>query len=117
MKKLVLFFSFSLILISCEKDKIIQNPEIPYWLQDRIARDEEMIKSNPQSGLDIAAWIRYEYAGNYYFEYHNLLSSAGPPAYNYDGTQLVFNQDTYLEYDSNKCCMKYIWKGPSYFEY
>jgi hypothetical protein len=116
MKRIIILFSFALLILSCEKVKIVPNPEIPNWLQDRIAHDEEIIKSSPQSGLDIAAWIRYYYDGNYYFEYLNLLSSAGPPTYNYEGTQIIFNQDTYLAYKSNRCCKYYIWKGSSYFE-
>ena len=103
-------------MITCEKVHIMPGVEIPNWLKDRIAHDEELIKSNPQSGLDIAAWVSYRYEGNYYFEYINLFSSAGPPTYNYKGIQIMFNQDTYPKYCSNRCCKQYIWKGPSYID-
>ena len=116
MKRIIFLFSFALLILSCEKAKIEPDPEIPNWLQNRIAHDKEIIKSNPQSGLDIAAWIRYYYDGHYYFEYLNLLSSAGPPTYNYEGIQFKFSQETYFAYRSNRCCKYYIWKGPSYFE-
>jgi hypothetical protein len=116
MNKLLLLLSFSLLMITCEKEKISQYPETPDWLKARIALDEEIIKSNPQSSLGIADWIMYNYDGNYYIEYLNLLSSSFPPVYNYDGVQITYNQDTYLAYTSNKCCKKYVWKGPLYIE-
>lgn len=111
----LLFLVFT--ISSCEKDYLIPKSEVPDWLRKRIAQDEKEIKSNPQSGLDIAAWIRYEYLDNYYFEYHNLLSSAGPVTYDYDGVIIMLNQEPYLNYNADKCCKQYVWKGPSYIEY
>jgi len=103
-------------MISCEKENSAPGPEIPDWLKDRIAQDEEVLKTNPQSVLSITAWISYYYAGNYYFENHNLLSSAWPETFNYEGTLINHNQESSLNYWTNKCCKQYIWKGPSYFE-
>ncbi|MDP2424640.1 MAG: hypothetical protein Q8M23_09875, partial [Bacteroidales bacterium] len=40
------------------KNRLVCGDEVPAWLKDRIAHDEEIIKSNLQSGLDFAAWIR-----------------------------------------------------------
>ena len=116
MKKLVLLIAVLSLVISCEKDYLIPDSEVPDWLRKRIAQDEKLIKSNPQTGLDIAAWIRYKYQSDYYFEYHNLLSSAGPVAYDYDGL-VMSNREQYLKYNADKCCKKFVWKGPSYIEY
>lgn len=118
MKKILFLLPLFLILITCEKrtDYLIPSSEVPKWLKDRISHDEEIIKSNPRSGLEIAAWIRYKYNGNYFFEYRNGLSSAGPETLDHDGVQIMFLQAPYLNYNSEKCCKQYVWKGPSYFE-
>jgi hypothetical protein len=116
MKRIFLVFLLGLIIISCEKEQFLQDTDIPLWLRDKIAHDEEIIRTNSQSGLDIAAWIRYEYDGNYYFEYLNLLSSAGPSTYDNDGNLVSFNLASYQTYFTKRCCKKYIWRGPSYFE-
>lgn len=113
------FFLFLLVftISSCEKDYLIPKGEVPDWLKERIAQDEKEIELNPQSGLDIAAWIRYKYQSNYYFEYHNLLMSSMPPVYDYDGDIVIFNQDSYQKFHNDKCCKQFVWKGPSYIEY
>ena len=89
MKNLVLFLCFFLLASSCEKNQTVPDDEVPGWLKTRIAQDELTIASNPQSGLDIAAWIRYKYQKEYYFEYHNMLFSSFPPVYNYAGRRSV----------------------------
>lgn len=116
MKRIILLFFLVFIIGSCEKAKIESNPEVPNWLKDKIVHDEEVIKSNPQSGLDIAAWIRYYYKNNFYFEYVNLLSSAGPRTYRYDGTEFIYTENNFFDYQSKKCCRYYVWKGPSYID-
>ena len=85
-------------------------------MQERINHDEAIIKLDPKSGLDIAAWIRYEYKGNFYYEYLNLLSSAGAEIYQNDGTKFDNTKIDIFDYQSNRCCRHYIWKGPSYIE-
>ena len=118
MKKLLLLISFTFFLISCQKDNyLIPNSEVPKWLKERIAQDEKAISSNPQSGLDVTAWIRYKYNDNYYFEYRNGLSNGGPEIYTYDGIQIMLNQDPYLNFNSEKCCKQFVWKGPNYLDY
>jgi hypothetical protein len=116
MKRIIFLFSLALIILSCEKAKIEPNPEIPNWLKDRIFQDEESLKTNPKSGLNVSAWIRYAYNGNYYFEFVNLLSSMGPQIYKQDGTTFFYTDKNFSGYQSEKCCKSYIWKGPSYFE-
>ncbi len=115
MKKVIFLFAFVLLAVSCEKTKT-QDSEIPSWIQDRITHDEQIIKSDPRSGLDIAAWIRYEYNGDLYYEYLNLLSSAGPKIYYNDGTEFNNTVTNIFDYQSQKCCRVYIWKGPSYID-
>jgi hypothetical protein len=112
MKKLLLLFPVCFIMISCEKE----SSEIPGWIKDKIAIDEQVIASNTQSELAVAAWIRYRFNGHYYFEYQNLLSSAGPDIHNYDGDQINPEQKLYLNFEKDKCCKEYIWKGPLYIE-
>ena len=115
MEKLIFLLAFVLLTISCEKTKT-QDPEIPSWVQERINHDEAIIKSDPRSGLNIAAWIRYEYKGNFYYEYLNLLSSAGPEIYQSDGTKFNNTEFDIFDYQSNRCCRHYIWKGQSYID-
>ena len=119
MKKILYFITIALMITSCEKwpDFLIPSSEVPKWLKERISNDEEIIKSNPQSGLDVAAWIRYKYDEKYFFEYRNGLSSSGPKVYNYDGDQVTFDQESYLIFETEKCCKEFVWKGPSYIDY
>ena len=114
MKKIVLILLLPLLVISCEKERFVAQDEIPKWLKDRIEHDEMIIASNPQSGLDCAAWIRYKYEKNYYFEYINMLSSSGPQIYDYSGTR-YFPPDIF-DYQENRCCKMYVWKGSWYWD-
>ena len=118
MKKIMLIAIISLIAFSCEKDYyLIPANEVPRWLKDRISHDEKIIQSDPQSGLDVAAWIRYKYEGHYFFEYRNGLSSSGPKVYDYSGDQIMLNQEPYLDFETEKCCKQFVWKGPNYINY
>jgi hypothetical protein len=116
MKRLFLILICSFSLLSCERELLIPNSEVPDWLKDRIAHDEALIRDSPQSGLDIAAWIRYKYEGKYFFEYLNLLSSAFPSIYTYEGMRAMSNPDEYQAFSLKRCCKQYVWKGKSYFE-
>jgi len=116
MKTLISFVILVFCLSACTKDPfLIPTSEIPKWLQDRITRDEKIIKSDPKSGLDITAWIRYKYNNSYYFEYHNMIWSSGPEYYDFDGNKILLINEPYLDYNSKKCCKKFVWKGPNYF--
>lgn len=116
MKRLLLILICSFSLLSCERELLIPNSEVPDWLKDRINHDEAIIRDSPRSGLDIAAWIRYRYDGKYFFEYLNLLSSAFPSIYNYEGIQVMTSYDEHQAFISERCCKQYVWKGKSYFE-
>jgi len=87
---------------------------MPDWLRQQIVEIEDQIRENPRSGLNISAWIRYTYNHEYYYEWHNLLSSSFPPIYDFDGTQMYFRWDNNDNYQKGKCCREYIWKGPSW---
>lgn len=112
-------FSFLIILViclgSCEKNEFVPDNEIPSWLKERIALDEAKINSDPMSGLDIGAWIRYKFEGEFYFEYKNGLSSVGLHLYSKTGNPIIATELWWGKYRDGKCCKKYVWKGPSYF--
>jgi len=118
MKKFFSIITLCLLFISCEKvpNLLVPSSEVPNWLKDRISADEKKIESNPQSGLDFAAWIRYKYHDAYYFEYHNVISSAGPETYDFTGNKILYTQEPYLNFETEKCCKEFVWKGPSYFD-
>lgn len=114
MKKILLVLLPAILLISCEKQYLVPADEVPEWLKTRIAEIEDEIEANPKSGLDIGAWIRYEYNDQYYFEWHNLLSSSFPPIYDTDGNIMTYSWDNSSGYQKDKCCKKFVWKGPSW---
>jgi hypothetical protein len=114
--KIIIFFALFLFIFSCERDTETNKEEIPAWLSARINHDEQEIEANPQSGLDIAAWVSYKFNNEYYYEYINLLSSMGPITYNYEGDTINYFEEPYTDYLTKRCCKKYIWRGPSYFE-
>ena len=107
---MILFFCLS----ACTKDPfLIPISEIPKWLHDRITQDEKVLKTDPEAGPSITSWIRYKYNESYYFEFHNMVWSSGPWYYDFDGN-LMKEPTFYLDYNSKKCCKKFVWKGPSY---
>lgn len=114
MKKSIILI-MTLFIFSCEKDDP-KNETIPDWLKSKIAQDIEQIKNDPQSGLDFAAWIRYKYDNNFYFEYRNILSSSGPLTYNCEGSVVHFGE-TSEDYFNKRCCKLYIWKGSAYIDF
>lgn len=117
MKKILpLLLLPALLLISCEKQYLVPADEVPGWLKTRIAEIEEEIAENPKSALNIGAWIRYEYKDQYYYEWHNPLSSSFPPVYNADGDMMTYAWDGDDEYYNEKCCKKFVWKGSSWID-
>jgi hypothetical protein len=114
MKKFLLLLLPAILLISCERQYLLPSDEVPGWLKQSIADTERIISSDSRSGLSISAWIRYEYNDQYYFEWHNLLSSSFPPIYNFEGDMMGYSWATTDDYQKDKCCREYIWKGPSW---
>jgi len=117
MKHYIFVFSLFLLIASCEKssDYLIPESQVPEWLKARIVQDEKTLESDPRSSLSISAWMRTEYKGAYYFEFINLLNSSMPQPYNFDGTEFKYTDSGFIEYQSGKCCSKYVWKGSDYF--
>ena len=116
MKKILLLLLPALLLISCEKDYLVPASEVPEWLEDRIAETEKEIRSNPKSGLDMCAWVRYTYEDDYYYEWINLLSSYLPHLYNQKGELMTFDSMDIDRYYDEKCCKQFIWKGANYID-
>ena len=65
-----------------------------------------------------AAWIRYKWQEEYYFEYHNMASSFLIMPISATGDTLHFSPGaTSTNYYKEKCCRQYVWKGPNYKEF
>ena len=115
MKKLALLITFSFVFFSCEKDYLIPNKEVPKWLKEKIEQDEQIIKDSPQLMNSYGAWLRFKWQNEYYFEYHNVLSSSLPSPISAKGDTLHFYAtDTNTDYYKEKCCKEYVWKAPNY---
>jgi len=112
MKKILTLILLFVIFSSCEK-----TPEliIPDWLQDIINHNEEVLKSNPDSFIAIRAWKAYIFEKDYYFEDVDIISSAGPSFYKYDGTKCSVTNMDYQKFSEKRKFVKYVWKGPNYF--
>jgi hypothetical protein len=118
MRKTALLFVFSFIFFSCEKDEFVPDNEIPSWLKSKINEDEIIIKDSPQFLYAWGAWIRYKWHSDYYFEYHNILSSTQPKPISFSGDTLnIIATDANTDYYKEKCCKQYVWKAPNYKEY
>lgn len=110
---ILLFF----LLISCEKEYLVPESELPQWLKNSIRRDEQFIKDHPHGLAAMGAWNRTRWNDEYYYEYYNLLLSSMPRPISHSGDTLeVWVGDTDTDYHKEKCCSRYVWKGPDYFE-
>ncbi len=119
MKTIVtLSLTLFLFLISCEKDYLIPSNEIPDWLKLKIDQDEQFYKDNTRSMVAYGCWVRFSWQSEYYFEYHNILSSSSPRAISYDRDTLkILANDINTDYCKEKCCKEYVWKGPKFKYY
>ncbi len=115
--KVISFLTLLLLLSSCEKDFLIPSNEVPDWLKSEISQDEQTIKEQPRSMTLYGGWLRYSWRNEYYFEYHNVLSSSLPLAISYSGDTKIPAYDINLDYNKEKCCKTYVWKGPKYNDY
>jgi hypothetical protein len=115
MKNIYFLFALSILFFSCEKDDyLIPNEEVPEWLKERISEDEATIKSDPKLMPNYGAWIRYEFQGAYYYEYDNYLSSLSRNPYSQEGVRVDLTIAAFTDYQTDKCCKKFVWKAPSY---
>ena len=118
MKNIALSIFLSFLFISCEKEYLIPDNEVPDWLKANIKHEEVIIKDSPQLMNAYGAWLRYNWQNEFYFEYHNVLSSSSPRAISVKGDTLnIWANDITSDYYKEKCCMKYVWKAPEYKEY
>jgi hypothetical protein len=106
------------MIISCEKDSLVPENEIPGWLKTIIIQDEQIIKDSPKFMTAYGCWLRYTWQNEFYFEYHNVLSSSSPRAVSFEGDTLhIWANDINTDYCKGKCCRRYVWKAPKYKEY
>lgn len=113
MKKILVSLFMIIALVAC-REKVYTDADEPEWLKLRIASDEQMIRSNPQSGLDAAAWLRFEWESSYYYDYVNLNNSGGPETYTYEGQKISFSADQLAAYKAERCCEHVVWRGAKY---
>ena len=117
MKKLIPILLLSIAAISCEKDNLIPASEIPDWLKDQIKISEQKIKEDPSKMPAYGGWVRFNWKGDHYFEYSNPLSSSIGFPISFDRDTLRISDPSLADYTKEKCCMRYVWKGPGFNEY
>ncbi len=115
MKKSGLLLFIFIMLVSCRKDYLIPANEVPDWLKADIQHQEQVIRDSPRLMNAYGAWLRYEWQNEYYFEYHNILSSSSPRAItvNRDTLHILAN-DVNTDYYKGKCCKRFVWKAPRF---
>jgi hypothetical protein len=114
MKRVILLLLPVMLLTACEKQSFVPSGDVPEWLKEMIREAEEGDSNPPMYGTDFGAWVRYKYAGNYYFEWINPILSSFPPVYDQSGRLSNMDQDEYARYQNGKCCKKYVWKGSAF---
>jgi hypothetical protein len=101
-------------MLSCQKDQSLLIKDIPDWLKNNISALEKEIKADPITMAAYTAWARYQWRGDYYFEYFDFASSSTIMPKRVDGQNLGLVDPLYATYQNEKCCMDYVWKGPKY---
>lgn len=87
-------------------------PANPDWLTDEISQMETPVE---YAGTTVYA---YEWQNDYYFEYHNVLSSSLPQPVSAKGDAIHFYVfETTKDYYKEKCCKQYVWRAPKYEEF
>ena len=115
MKKLALMFFISIMFFSCKKEYLIPDKEVPDWLKAEIKHEEQVIKESPQLMNAYGGWLRYDWQNEYYFEYHNTLSSSSPIAISTKGETLhIWANDVTTDYYKEKCCKTLVWEAPNF---
>lgn len=102
-----------ILLVCCEKKYLVPEKELPEWLKVSIDADIKEIENNPKSWKALGSWIRTEWNSEYYYEYHNMLSSRmySPISHNND-TLNIYIGTAISNYDNEKCCEVLVWEGP-----
>ena len=114
MKKILLFLFISIMFVSCEKDYLISNKDVPDWLRTDIKHQEQVIKDSPQLMNAYGGWLRYNWQNEYYFEYHNSLSSSSPRAISVNGDTLkIWANDVNTDYYKKNVAKRLFGKHPN----
>jgi hypothetical protein len=109
-----LLFTVALLFFSCGKDNSVSENDIPEWLKVKIEQDEKVIKTEPKLMQNYGAWYSYEFNGEIYYEYDNLLSSESRNPYSKEGFRVNVSEAPFIDYWNQKCCEKLVWKAPDY---
>jgi hypothetical protein len=122
MIRTLIVVSISLLLFSCDKISLktgylIPKEELPNWLVASIEHDEKIIEASPKGYLAWGAWTRSKWNNEYYFQYVNYLSSKIIPPISELGDTLDIPPLTSTDYYKEKCCTKYVWKGPKFTDW
>jgi len=117
MKKLLIFTLLAISTLSCEKNNLFPESEIPDWLKTQIEISEQQIQENPGKMPAFGAWVRFIWKTDCYFEYYNPVSSLLYEPISFDGVTLKFTDPKTTDYHKEKCCMRYVWKGPNYIAF
>lgn len=103
MKKIVLLFFFTVILISC--NKIFDNPDNPEWLNVKIA---QMDTTDYYFGTKV---YLYEWNSDYYYWISIPVSSCMMcEFYSYQGEKQVWTQNNSDDFQKNAKRIKIIWQ-------
>ncbi|MCK4879709.1 MAG: hypothetical protein KAS82_03580 [Bacteroidales bacterium] len=116
MKRILIVVSISFLLLSCGKDYLVPEEELPEWLIQRIEYDEQVIEASPKYYLAYGAWSRIKWNNENYYEYFNALSSTILPPISElgDTLDILMPLLTSSDYYKERCCREYVWKGPRY---
>lgn len=114
MKKYIFLIVVSISILCCHKDQSLLVNDVPEWLKNNISALEQQIKTDPGTIVAYTAWVRYEWENDYYFEYLNYSSSFKTGPTSRDGQILSITDPIYINYENEKCCQEYVWKGPRF---
>jgi len=114
MKTFIIVMLLSISTLSCEKDKSLLINDIPDWLKTNISGLDQAIKTDPISRAAYTAWVRYEWGSDYFFEYIDPPSSFRQGPSFIDGKILNLADPRFADYEKEKCCMQYVWRGPKF---
>jgi hypothetical protein len=105
------------LLLSCEKENLVPGDALPQWLKTTIEEHESSIRNDSKSIYAVGAWKRTTWNRVYYYEYYNLFFSSMPIAISHSGDTLdTYVGDTDSDYDREKCCGAWVWKGPDFID-